>query len=100
MMSAGGHRSREPVAQLIIEPKKGKDSRIEYVVNYHDKKSDNSFTITTTIDPAEALEKLKTTLEGEVQTLLQKSDGPGHHLPISPVFKRCKPGPHAPGSER
>ena len=60
------------MAQLIIEPKKGKDGQIEYVVNYHDKKSDNSFMITTTNDLNEALDKLKTTLEGEVQTLLQK----------------------------
>lgn len=60
------------MAQLIIEPKKGKDGQIEYVVNYHDKKSDNSFTITTTPDLSEAMEKLRSTLEGEVQAMLQK----------------------------
>lgn len=60
------------MAQLIIEPKKGKDGLIEYSVNYHDKKSDNSFTITTTTDLNEALGKLKETLDGEVQAMLQK----------------------------
>jgi hypothetical protein len=60
------------MAQLIIEPKKGKDGQIEYIVNYHDRKSDNSFTITTTSDQNEALEKLKSTLEGEVQAMMQK----------------------------
>ena len=60
------------MAQLIIEPKKGKDGQIEYTVNYHDKKSDNSFTITTTADLNEALGKLKETLDGEVQAMLQK----------------------------
>jgi hypothetical protein len=60
------------MAQLIIEPKKGKDGQIEYTVNYHDKKSDNSFTITTTTDLNEAVEKLKSTLEADVQAMLQK----------------------------
>jgi len=60
------------MAQLSIEPKKGKDGQIEYTVNYHDKKSDNSFTITTTTDLAEAVEKLKSTLEADVQAMLQK----------------------------
>jgi hypothetical protein len=60
------------MAQLIIEPKKGKDGQIEYTVNYHDKKSDNSFTITTTPDLNEAVEKLKVTLEGEVAGMQQK----------------------------
>ncbi|MDI6899703.1 MAG: hypothetical protein QMC82_07800 [Methanolinea sp.] len=60
------------MAQLIIEPKKGKDGQIEYIVNYHDRKSYNSFTITTTSDQNEALEKLKNTLEGEVQAMMQK----------------------------
>mgnify|MGYP001769716742 CR=1 FL=1 len=60
------------MAQLIIEPKKGKDGQIEYTVNYHDKKSDNSFTITTTTNLNEALGKLKETLDGEVQAMLQK----------------------------
>ena len=60
------------MAQLIIEPKKGKDGQIEYTVNYHDKKSDNSFTITTTTDLDEAVEKLKSTLEADVQAMQQK----------------------------
>jgi len=60
------------MAQLIIEPKKGKDGQIEYIVSYHDKKSDNSFTITTTQDLNEAVEKLKVTLEGEVASMQQK----------------------------
>jgi hypothetical protein len=60
------------MAQLIIEPKKGKDGQIEYTVHYHDKKSDNSFTITTTTDLEEAVEKLKATLMGEVANMQQK----------------------------
>jgi len=60
------------MAQLIIEPKKGKDGQIEFTVNYHDKKSDNSFTITTTTDLDEAVEKLKATLIGEVANMQQK----------------------------
>jgi hypothetical protein len=60
------------MAQLIIEPKKGKDGQIEYTVSYHDKKSDNSFTITTSNDLNEAVEKLKVTLEGEVASMQQK----------------------------
>ena len=60
------------MAQLIIEPKKTKDGQIEFTVNYHDKKSDNSFTITTTSDLNEAVDKLKATLEGEVASMLQK----------------------------
>jgi hypothetical protein len=61
------------MAQLIIEPKKGKDGQIEFTVNYHDKKSDNSFTITTTTDLDEAVEKMKTTLIGEVASMQQKT---------------------------
>jgi len=60
------------IAQLIIEPKKGTDGQIEFTVNYHDRKSDNSFTITTTRDLNEAVDKLKLTLEGEVASMLQK----------------------------
>ena len=60
------------MAQLIIEPKKGKDGQIEYIVNYHDKKSDNSFMITTTTDLNEAVGKLRATLESEVQAMQQK----------------------------
>jgi len=60
------------MAQLIIEPKKGKDGQIEYTVNYHDKKSDNSFTITVTDNLEEAVGKLKSTLESEVAAMQQK----------------------------
>jgi hypothetical protein len=60
------------MAKLIIEPKKTKEGQIEYIVNYHDPKSDNSFMITTTGDLNEAIERLKSTLESEVQALLQK----------------------------
>ena len=60
------------MAQLILEPKKGKDGQIEYVVNYHDKKTDNSFTITTTNDLNEAVDRLKSTLENEVASMQQK----------------------------
>ena len=59
------------MAKLIIEPKKAKDGQIEYVVNYHDPKSDNSFTITTTSDLNEAVDRLKSTLESEVETMKQ-----------------------------
>jgi hypothetical protein len=59
------------MAKLIIEPKKTKDGQIEYVVNYHDPKSDNSFTITTTGDLNEAVDRLKSTLESEVETMKQ-----------------------------
>ena len=71
------HEGRKPkstpaMAQLIIEPKKGKEGQVEYTVNYHDKKSDNSFTITVTNDLNEAVEKLKATLESEVAAMQQK----------------------------
>jgi hypothetical protein len=58
--------------KLTIEPKKGKDGQIEYIVNYHDPKSDNSFTITTTNDLNEAVDKLKSTLASEVELMQQK----------------------------
>ena len=58
--------------KLIIEPKKGKDGQIEYIVNYHDPKSDNSFTITTTNNLDEAVERLKSTLVSEVVLMQQK----------------------------
>ena len=60
------------MAKLIIEPKKTKDGQIEYIVNYHDPKSDNSFTITTTNDLTEAVDKMKSTLESEVASMQQK----------------------------
>jgi hypothetical protein len=59
------------MAKLIIEPKKGKEG-IEYIVSYHDPKSDNSFMITSTPNLAEAFDRLKSTLESEVETMLQK----------------------------
>jgi hypothetical protein len=59
------------MAKIIIEPKKGKEG-IEYIVTYHDPKSDNSFMITSTPDLAEALDRLKTTLESEVAAMAQK----------------------------
>jgi hypothetical protein len=59
------------MAKLIIEPKNGMEG-IEYVVSYHDPKSDNSFMITSTPDLAEALNRLKSTLESEVAVIVQK----------------------------
>jgi hypothetical protein len=41
-------------------------------VNYHDPKSDNSFTITTTNDLNEAVDKLKSTLMSEVESMQTK----------------------------
>jgi len=58
--------------KLIIEPRKTKDGQVEYIVNYHDPKSDNSFTITTTNDINDALDKLKSTLLSEVGLMQQK----------------------------
>ncbi len=58
--------------KLIIEPKRTKDGQIEYIVNYHDPRSDNSFTITTTGDLNEAVNKLRSTLESEVELMQQK----------------------------
>ncbi len=58
--------------KLIIEPKKTKDGGIEFIVNYHDPKSDNSFTITTTGDMDEAVARLKATLASEVELMRQK----------------------------
>jgi hypothetical protein len=60
------------VAKLIIELKKAKDGQIEYIVTYNDPKTDNQFTITTTNDPNEAMERLKSTLESEVQAMTKK----------------------------
>jgi hypothetical protein len=58
--------------KMIIEPKKAKDGQIEYIVNYHDPKSDNSFTITITNNLDEAVERLKSTLMSEVASMQQK----------------------------
>jgi hypothetical protein len=60
------------VAKLIVEPKKAKDGQIDYIVTYHDPKSDNQFTVTTTNNLDEAVQRLKETLENEVQTMIQK----------------------------
>jgi len=60
------------MAKLNIEPKKGKDGQVEFTVNYVDQKTDNHFTITVTNSLDEALERLKSTLEAEVQAMLQK----------------------------
>ena len=60
------------MAKLILEPKKTKDGQIEYIVNYHDPKRYNSLTNTTTSDLNEAVERLKSTLMSEVQSILQK----------------------------
>lgn len=58
--------------KLIIEPKKAKDGQIEYIVNYHDPKSDNSFMITTTNNLDEAMDKLRSTLMSEADLMQQK----------------------------
>ncbi|MDD1695311.1 MAG: hypothetical protein LUQ54_00285 [Methanoregula sp.] len=58
--------------KLIVELKKGKDGQIEYIVTYHDSKTDNQFTLTTTNDPEEAIERLKSTMESEAQAMTQK----------------------------
>ena len=60
------------MAKLIIELKKGKDGCIEYIVTYHDSKTDNQFTLTTTNDLNEAVARLKATLESEVETMNEK----------------------------
>ena len=60
------------IAHLIIELKKRMYGQIEYIANYHDKKSDNSLTITATPGSEESLAKLKVTLDGEVRAMLQK----------------------------
>lgn len=60
------------MVKLIIEPKKTKDGQIEYIVSYHDPKSDNSFTVTTTTDLTEAVDRMKATLQSEVETMQKK----------------------------
>jgi len=60
------------MAKLIIEPKKGKEGQIDYIVTYHDPKSDNQFMVTTTSDIEEALRRLKETLENEVLEMQQQ----------------------------
>ncbi len=63
---------RMVMAKLIIELKKGKDGLIEYIVTYHDPKTDNQFTLTTTNDLNEAVTRLRATLESEVEILNKK----------------------------
>ena len=58
--------------KLIIELMKAKDGQIDYIVNYHDPKSDNTFTITTTGSLDEAMDKLKSTLVNKVELMQQK----------------------------
>ncbi|MDD1656473.1 MAG: hypothetical protein LUO87_03755 [Methanomicrobiales archaeon] len=60
------------MAQLIVEPKKNKEGTVDYHVVYHDQKSSNSFTLTITGNLQEALDKVKDTLEAEVQAMQQK----------------------------
>ncbi len=60
------------MARLIIEPKKTPEGAIEYTLIYHEKKSDNSFTITITNEMDELLSRLRETLEAEAAAMLQK----------------------------
>lgn len=60
------------MAKLILEPKKGKDGQIEYIVTWHDPKSDNQFMVTTTPSLDEAIQRMKETLASDVQELLKK----------------------------
>jgi len=60
------------MAKLIIEPKKAKDGTVEFTLIYQDPKTDNSFTITITNELSELIERIKETLEAEVQTITQK----------------------------
>jgi len=60
------------MAKHIVEPKKGKDGQVEFTVTYQDQKTDNNFTITVTNSLDEAMERLKSTLEAEVQAMQQK----------------------------
>ncbi|MCX6697298.1 MAG: hypothetical protein NTV84_07040 [Methanoregula sp.] len=60
------------MAKLIIEPKKGKEGQIDYIVTYHDPKSDNQFMVTTTNNLEEAVQRLKETLENEVKAMQEK----------------------------
>jgi acid phosphatase family membrane protein YuiD len=60
------------MAKITIEPKRSKDGQVEYVVTYSDVKTDNQFTVTTTGDQAEALNRLKETLENEVREMSAK----------------------------
>jgi len=66
------YRECSSMVKLIIEPKKGKGTEIDYIVTYHDQKSDNQFMVTTTDNLAEALQRLRETLESEVQLMQQQ----------------------------
>ncbi|MCX6700318.1 MAG: hypothetical protein NTV68_10400 [Methanomicrobiales archaeon] len=60
------------MAKIIIEPKRGHEGQIDYVVTYQDIKTDNQFMVTTTSDAVEALLRLKETLENEVLEMTGK----------------------------
>jgi hypothetical protein len=60
------------MVKLIIEPKKTKEGTVEFTLIYKDPKTDNSFTITVTSEIPELLDRLKSTLEAEVQAMIQK----------------------------
>ena len=60
------------MVKLIVEPKKGKDGQVEFTVTYQDPKTDNTFTITATNSLDEAMDRLRSTLEAEVQAMMQK----------------------------
>ena len=60
------------MAKIIIEPKRGQEGQIDYVVTYQDIKTDNQFMVTTTNDAGEALLRLKETLENEVREMSSK----------------------------
>ena len=60
------------MVRLIVEPKKGKDGHVEFTVIYQDPKTDNTFTITATNSLDEAMDRLRSTLEAEVQAMMQK----------------------------
>ena len=60
------------MAKIIIEPKRGHDGQIDYVVTYQDIKTDNQFMVTTTSNVGEALLRLKETLENEVSEMSKK----------------------------
>jgi len=60
------------MAKFILEPKKGKDGLVDYVVTYQDPKTDNQFTLTTTSNLDEAMERMRSTIESEVQAMNTK----------------------------
>ncbi len=60
------------MAKIIVEPKRGSEGQIDYVVTYQDMKTDNQFMVTTTTDPGKAIARLKETLENEVLEMSKK----------------------------